>query len=183
MCLPCTPQGPGSGLQGQTVTQPRPGGMGASRREAQRTEHSRPWGGEGRSRSPFRPAPGRSRQRHPQNDHARGPMDMENGHRVQYSCRDWTNPALESKSKSPSRGGPFATPWTPQSAELSRPEYWSGLPLLLQGSFPGIRPRPPALQADYLPTEPRGRPLKSSVSLCVCVCVPVAPTCSFYWVG
>ena len=30
----------------------------------------------------------------------------------------------------------FATPWTVQSMEFSRPEYWSGSPFLLQGIFP-----------------------------------------------
>ena len=50
----------------------------------------------------------------------------------------------------------FATPsivalQAPLSVEFSRQEYWSGLPF----SLPGIEPRSPALQADYLPSEPK----------------------------
>ena len=57
-----------------------------------------------------------------------------------------------------------ATPWTvahqaPLSMELSRLEYWSGLPLPTPGDLPnpGIEPRSPALQADSLPYEPPGK--------------------------
>ena len=44
----------------------------------------------------------------------------------------------------------FATPWTIQSIEFSRPEYWSGQPFSSPGDLPnpGIEPRSPALQAD-----------------------------------
>ena len=54
----------------------------------------------------------------------------------------------------------FATPWTIQSMEFSRPEYWSGRPFLSPGALPnpGIKPRSPALQADSLPAEPQGKP-------------------------
>jgi len=40
--------------------------------------------------------------------------------------------------------------------EFSRQEYWSGLPCPLSGDLPdpGIKPRSPTLQADYLPSEP-----------------------------
>ena len=53
-----------------------------------------------------------------------------------------------------------ATPCTrqpPLSMEFSRQEYWSGLPFPSPGYFPnpGIEP---ALQADSLPPEPRGKP-------------------------
>ena len=39
----------------------------------------------------------------------------------------------------------------------SRQEYWSGLYALLQRDLPnpGIKPRPPTLQADPLPAEPQ----------------------------
>ena len=39
--------------------------------------------------------------------------------------------------------------------ELSRPEYWSGLPFPSPRNLPdpGIEPRSPALQADSLPAE------------------------------
>ena len=50
----------------------------------------------------------------------------------------------------------FVTPWTvacqaPQSIGFSRQEYWSGLPCPSLGNFPkpGIKPMPPALQADF----------------------------------
>jgi len=71
------------------------------------------------------------------------------------------------KVKSLSRVWLFATPWTvayqaPQSMEFSRQEYWSGLPFPSLGDFPnpGIEPRSLALQADALPSEPPGKPLK-----------------------
>ena len=50
----------------------------------------------------------------------------------------------------------FVTPWTTQSTEFSRPEYWSGEPFPSPGDLPnpGIEPRSPALQADSLPAEP-----------------------------
>ena len=57
----------------------------------------------------------------------------------------------------------LATPWTvarqaPPSMGFSRQEYWSGLP---PGDLPnpGIEPRSPALQADSLSLEPRGKSL------------------------
>ena len=58
----------------------------------------------------------------------------------------------------------FSTPWTvthkaPLSMELSRQEYWSGLPFLPPGDLPdsGIEPGSLALQADSLPSEPSGK--------------------------
>ena len=44
--------------------------------------------------------------------------------------------------------------------EFSRQEYWSGLPFPSPGDLPdpGIEPGSPALQADSLPSEPRGKP-------------------------
>ena len=44
--------------------------------------------------------------------------------------------------------------------EFSRQEYWSGWPFPPSGGFPdpGIKPGPPALQADSLPSEPAGKP-------------------------
>ena len=54
----------------------------------------------------------------------------------------------------------FATPWiiarqAPQSMELSRQEYWSGLSFLSPGDLPnlGTEPSSPALQADSLQSE------------------------------
>ena len=70
------------------------------------------------------------------------------------------------KVKSLSRVRLFATPWTvayhsPQSLELSRQEYWSGLPFPSPGDLPhpGIEPEFPALQADSLMTEVPGMPI------------------------
>ena len=52
------------------------------------------------------------------------------------------------------------TPWTIQSMELSRTQYWSGYPLPSPGDLPnlGTEPRSLALQADSLPAEPLGSP-------------------------
>ena len=59
----------------------------------------------------------------------------------------------------------FVTLWTvarqvPLSMEFSRQEYWSGLPFSSPAhiSNTGIKPRPPALQADSLPSGPPGKP-------------------------
>ena len=59
----------------------------------------------------------------------------------------------------------FATPWTvacrvPLSMGFSRQEYWSGLSFPSPGGLPNteIKPGSPALQADSLPTELRGKP-------------------------
>ena len=54
----------------------------------------------------------------------------------------------------------FATPWTIQSMEFSRPEYWSGQSFPSPGDLPNpwIKPRSPTLQADSLPSEPPGKP-------------------------
>ena len=54
----------------------------------------------------------------------------------------------------------FATPWTIQSMEFSRPKYWSGEPFPSPGDLPdsGIKSRSPVLQVDSLPAEPLGKP-------------------------
>ena len=49
-------------------------------------------------------------------------------------------------------------------AILKNTEYWSGLPFPPPGDLPeaGIKPRfptAPALQADFLPAEPLGKPI------------------------
>ena len=43
--------------------------------------------------------------------------------------------------------------------EFSRQEYWSGLPFPFPGDLPnpGIEHGSPALQADFLPSEPPGK--------------------------
>ena len=64
----------------------------------------------------------------------------------------------------------FAIPWTiacqaPLSIGFSRQEYWNGLPCPPPGDFPnpGIKPRSSALQADYLSSEPLGKPKNTGV--------------------
>ena len=54
----------------------------------------------------------------------------------------------------------LCSPWTIQSTEFSRPEYWSGWPFPSPGDLPnpGIKPRSPTLQADSLLSEPLGKP-------------------------
>ena len=58
----------------------------------------------------------------------------------------------------------FVTPWTvahqaPLSMGFSRQEPWSGLPCPSPGDLPdpGIKPRSPAFQANYYPSEPSGK--------------------------
>ena len=48
----------------------------------------------------------------------------------------------------------------PLFMEFSRQEYWGGYLFPSPGdlSNPGIKPGSPALQADYLPSEPPGKP-------------------------
>ena len=51
---------------------------------------------------------------------------------------------------------------TPLSVEFSRQEYWSELLFSSPGHLPDprIEPVSPALQADSLPSEPPGKPMK-----------------------
>ena len=63
----------------------------------------------------------------------------------------------------------FVIPWTiahqaPPSMELSRQEYWSGLPFPTPGDLPdpGIEPKSPvasALAGGFFPPEPPGKPI------------------------
>ena len=60
----------------------------------------------------------------------------------------------------------LAAPWTvahqaPLSVGFPRQEYWSGLPLLLQGTFPaqGSNPRLLRWQADSLPPSHQASPV------------------------
>ena len=71
----------------------------------------------------------------------------------------WGSPG-DTVWKSFSRVWLFGTPWTLQSMEFSRPEYWKGLPFPSPGDpcIPGIEPGSPALQVDSLPAEPPGKP-------------------------
>ena len=49
--------------------------------------------------------------------------------------------------------------WALLSMELSRQEYWSGLPFPFPGDLPdpGIEPGSPTLEADALTSEPPGK--------------------------
>ena len=60
----------------------------------------------------------------------------------------------------------------PLSMGFSRQEHWSGLPFPSPGDLPdpGIKPGSPALQADSLPTELRGKP-GLTIRLCLMVMV------------
>ena len=59
----------------------------------------------------------------------------------------------------------LVTPWSMQSMEISRPEYWSGQSFPSPGDLPnpGIELRSPALQVDSLPAEPQGKPRNTGV--------------------
>ena len=48
------------------------------------------------------------------------------------------------------------SPQAPLSTGFSRQEYWNGLPFPSPENLPnpGIKPASPALQADFLPSEP-----------------------------
>ena len=52
------------------------------------------------------------------------------------------------------------------SMEFSRLEYWSGQLLPFPGDLPnpGIKPRSPTLQVDFLPAEPQGKLYMQSLS-------------------
>ena len=79
---------------------------------------------------------------------------------------------------------PQKSPWG-----FSKQEYWSGLPCPPPGIFPsiplqslpnpGIKPRSPALQAGFLPSEPPGKPKDTVYS----VCIPWADKWSLSHVG
>ena len=79
--------------------------------------------------------------------------------------RDHSQDVPQVKVKLLSRVRLFATLWTvayqaPPSMGFSRQEYWSGLQFPSPGDLPdpGIEPRPPALEADALTSEPPGKP-------------------------
>ena len=59
-------------------------------------------------------------------------------------------------------------PQAPLSMGFSRQECWSGLLFAPLGdlSNPGIKPRSLTLQADSLPSEPGGKPIVLTFSIC-----------------
>ena len=71
---------------------------------------------------------GSDNRKHIFNHHQHSPLTS---YRVQLKCSDSV-----CKWKSLSRVRLFMTPWTIQSMEFSRPEYWSGSLSLLQEIFP-----------------------------------------------
>ena len=95
-------------------------------------------------------------------------------HRVGHNWCNLAEASLELfrkkwKCKSLSHVWFFVTPWTIQSMEFSRPEYWSGLLFPSPGDLPnlGIKPRSPTLQAYSLSIEPPGK------SWCPLICLIV----------
>ena len=72
----------------------------------------------------------------------------------------------------------FATPWTIQSMEFSRPECWSGWPFSSSGDLPNTRiePKSPVLQVDSLAAEPQGKPLGTMASYNCLYCFPEITT-------
>ena len=73
-------------------------------------------------------------------------------------------PHSVAKNENNFKSAVVATPWTvarqaPLSIGFSRQESWSGLPFSSPGDLPnpGIEPQSPALQADYLLSEPPGK--------------------------
>ena len=66
----------------------------------------------------------------------------------------------------------FVTLWivacqTPLCMRFSRQEYWSGLPCPPPGDLPnpGIEPRSPTLQANYLSAEPPRKPKNTGLGI------------------
>ena len=80
--------------------------------------------------------------------------------KVFFTIKNITNIWNYRMWKSLSRVQLFVTPWTIQSMEFSRPEYWSEYPFSSPGDLPNprIEPRSPALWVDSLPAEPEGSP-------------------------
>ena len=68
------------------------------------------------------------------------------------------------------------TSWTvalqvPLSVGSSRQEYWSGLPFPSPGDLPdpGIKPRSPALEGEFVTTGPPGKPLLWGIFFQACL--------------
>ena len=78
-----------------------------------------------------------------------------------------------------------AIPWTIQSMEFSRPEYWSGYPFPSPGDLPnlGIEPRSSALQEDSLPAESQGKLEVKVTQSCPTLCDPMDFSRPEYWSG
>ena len=74
----------------------------------------------------------------------------------QWMCYAVLSHSVMSNSLRPPGLWPARLPWP---WGFSRQEYWSGLPCLPSGDIPnpGIEPKSPALQADFLPPELPGK--------------------------
>ena len=74
---------------------------------------------------------------------------------VEQKWKEWSHCLVSSlkKWKLLSRVQLFVAPWTTQSTDYSRPEFWSGEPFPSPGDLanPGIEPSSLTLQADSLP--------------------------------
>ena len=82
---------------------------------------------------------------------------------VEWVAISFSNACMHAKSLQlcPTLCDPMdSSPQAPLSTGFSREESWSGLPFPSPGDLPdpGIEHRPPALQADSLPSEPPGKP-------------------------
>ena len=88
-----------------------------------------------------------------------------NSHALHPPTQQSTCLCREEESESGSAVSDSATPWTIQSMEFSRPEYWSGQLFPSPGNLlnPGIELRSPALQVDSLPAVPQGKPVGKQV--------------------
>ena len=87
-------------------------------------------------------------------------------------CAPKPNWNMKVKSVSHSVCLTLCIPWTiacqaPLSMEFHRQEYWSGLPFPSPKDLPGpgMEPRTPALQADYLPSELPEKPSQARIWL------------------
>ena len=94
------------------------------------------------------------------------------GHSLQAQGRMKVKVKVTQSDSLPPHG---PTPWTIQSMEFSRPEYWSGWSFPSPGDLPnpGIEPRSLALQADSLAACHKER-----IS-----CIQMAEKALKYWVG
>ena len=92
-----------------------------------------------------------------------GQRSLEGWTAVHGVTKSWTRLSSESESVSCSVVSDSETVacQAPLSLRFSRQEYWSGLPFPSPGDLPDpeTEPMSPALQADSLPSGPKGKPL------------------------
>ena len=85
--------------------------------------------------------------------------------RLKHVCKHVCKACTHSKLKVTQSCRLFATPWTIQSLEFSRPEYWSGqlFPSPRDLPKPGTEPKSLALRADSLLAETQGKAKNTGV--------------------